>query len=41
MCKACSFKDVILYLPDDEDTTEPRLSVIKVIGVSLYYLSRL
>ena len=35
LCKACSFKDVIVYLPDDEDTTEPRLSVIKIIGVSL------
>lgn len=35
VCKTCSFKDVILYLPDNEDTTEPRLSVIKIIGVSL------
>ncbi|XP_063428794.1 uncharacterized protein LOC134711822 [Mytilus trossulus] len=32
VCKSCSFKDVILYLPDDEDTKEPRLAVIKVIG---------
>ncbi|CAC5391286.1 RBSN [Mytilus coruscus] len=32
VCKSCSFKDVILYLPDEEDTKEPRLAVIKVIG---------
>lgn len=45
VCKSCSTKDLLVYIPDEEKSVDmsadtvpmPKLAIIKIVGVSCEY----